>query len=76
MHAKPASFLGLIGTFRHKDTSLLRRIIGVPKYCVKELTVESVFEFTHFSLIYVGTRRTHKCQAIISCPEIVISFQA
>ncbi len=36
MHAKSASFLWLIGSFRHKNTSLLQRIIGVPKYCVKE----------------------------------------
>ena len=33
--ARPASFLGLIGSFRHKITSLLRRIIGVTKICVK-----------------------------------------
>ena len=36
MHAEPASFLGLIGTFRHRYTSLQGRIIGVPKYGVKE----------------------------------------
>ena len=39
MHAKSASFLWLIGSFRHKNTSLLQRIIGVPKYCVKEREV-------------------------------------
>ena len=37
--AGPASFFGLIGSFRHKDTSLLQRIIGVTKYCVKEIDV-------------------------------------
>ena len=37
--ARPASFLGLIGSFRHKNTSLLEMIIGVTKYCVKDIDV-------------------------------------
>jgi hypothetical protein len=37
MNAGPASFFRLIGTFRHGYTSLHQRIIGVPKYGVKEL---------------------------------------
>ena len=36
VYAHPTSFFRLIGTFRHKHTSLLPRIIGVGKFDVKE----------------------------------------
>ena len=40
VYAHPASFFRLIGTFRHKHTSLFIRIIGVPKLGVKETRKE------------------------------------
>ena len=66
MNAKPASFLGLIGTFRHKNTSFLARIIGVPKYGVKERRAVAV----------LFARHTHECQPVIGRPEIVEPLQA
>ena len=56
VYAHPASFFRLIGTFRHKHTSLLSGIIGVPKFDVKEtLKVSSLtrleFEYIAFKSI-------------------------
>ena len=72
MNTGPASFFGLIGTFRHKNTSLHQGIIGVPKYGVKEWSRRD------YSIYYLRgrhSRRTSEGQTVVWLPEIVKTLQ-
>lgn len=72
MNTGPASFFGLIGTFRHRNTSLHQGIIGVPKYGVKEWSRRD------YSIYYLRGRhslRTSEGQTVVWLPEIVKTLQ-
>ena len=57
VYAHPASFFRLIGTFRHKHTSLFPRIIGVPKFGVKETLDGLALSLLNFECIAYRSRR-------------------
>ena len=69
MHPHSASFLGLVGTFNHRSTSLLSGIIGVPKFGVKETPTPSR-TCLGFAAIKWGVSQAQESQPLTGRPHI------